>query len=69
MIICICRGVSDHQVRKAVDEGKICLRQLRSSGVGDCCGACVETLNALIAESAISRHSEPSCDGCMEMPA
>jgi len=42
MYVCICRGVSEKRIRKAVAEGVCTLRDLRTAlGVGTGCGKCV----------------------------
>ncbi len=63
MIICICRGVSDRQVRQAVDDGASCLRQLEARCIGDRCGMCVDSLRDLIAEQT-ERTGDTACAEC-----
>jgi bacterioferritin-associated ferredoxin len=42
MIICVCKAVSDRQIKAAVKEGASCMRDLtRELGIGTCCGKCV----------------------------
>jgi bacterioferritin-associated ferredoxin len=42
MIICVCKAVSDRQIKSAVKEGATCMRDLtRELGVGTCCGKCI----------------------------
>jgi bacterioferritin-associated ferredoxin len=41
MIVCVCKNVSDHKIRQAVDRGACSLADVRESlGVGTCCGKC-----------------------------
>ncbi|HTP40065.1 MAG TPA: bacterioferritin-associated ferredoxin [Steroidobacteraceae bacterium] len=42
MYVCICNGVTERQVRQAVDAGVHSMRQLRERlPIGNCCGRCV----------------------------
>lgn len=42
MIVCICKRVSDRQIRQMVDEGASSLRDIRkATGLGTQCGKCV----------------------------
>ncbi len=42
MYICICNGVTERDVRQAIDGGASNIRDLnRSLQVGSCCGKCV----------------------------
>ncbi|MEQ1440681.1 (2Fe-2S)-binding protein [Fontimonas sp. SYSU GA230001] len=50
MYICICKAVSDRDVRRVVAEhGIVSLRELsRRTGLGTCCGKCVPAARALL---------------------
>ena len=42
MIVCVCKAVSDKQIRNAVKGGASCMRDIaRDLRVGTCCGKCV----------------------------
>ena len=42
MIVCVCKAVSERQIRSAVKGGASSLRDLtRDLGVGTCCGKCL----------------------------
>ena len=44
MFICICNAITEHQVLAAVADGSHTFGDLQAStGVGTCCGRCVET--------------------------
>jgi bacterioferritin-associated ferredoxin len=59
MIVCVCKAVSDRQIRAAVKGGASSLRDLtRELGVGTCCGKCLPE-----AKSALSASLE-----CCESP-
>lgn len=50
MYVCLCRGITDTQIRKAVQSGNSEFRQLRQSlEVGAQCGKCVRMTMAIIA--------------------
>lgn len=41
MIVCVCKNVSDHKIRHAINGGASSLEEIRESlGVGTCCGKC-----------------------------
>lgn len=50
MYICVCKGVSDSRIRRAVEQGSaITLRDLtRELAVGTCCGKCVPAARELL---------------------
>ena len=50
MYVCLCRGITDTQIRKAVQAGETEFRQLRQSlEVGAQCGKCVRMTVEIIA--------------------
>jgi len=52
MIICVCKAVSDRQIRNAVKGGADSLRDLsRELGVGTCCGKCLPEAKAALCAS------------------
>ena len=55
MYVCICRGVTDRQIRRAVDEGAQTLREVQSKlPLADCCGRCGPVARELIRDCAAS---------------
>ncbi len=49
MKICICKNVSDRQIREALDQGARTMRDInRELGVGSECGKCVCTTRQII---------------------
>ncbi len=49
MILCLCRGVSDHIVERLIVEGAETVADVeRACGAGGDCGACGELLHALV---------------------
>ena len=60
MIICVCKAVSERQIRAAVKDGACCMRDLaRDLGVGTCCGKCVPEAK-LALSATLSRSAEAS---------
>ena len=59
MFICVCKAVSDRQIRRAVrEEGVTSLRELaRLKGLGTCCGKCVPQARALLSEELTASAS------------
>jgi bacterioferritin-associated ferredoxin len=52
MIVCVCKAVSDRQIRSAVKGGASSLRDLtRDLGVGTCCGKCLPEAKSALAAS------------------
>jgi bacterioferritin-associated ferredoxin len=52
MIVCVCKAVSDRQIRAAVKAGATSLRDItRELGVGTCCGKCVPEARAAVSAS------------------
>jgi len=63
MIVCLCRGVSDREIRNAIDNGATCLGQLEQCGIGGDCGGCEGVLEELIDE-AVDAGRVSACRAC-----
>ena len=63
MIVCICRGKSDREVKKAIGNGASTLRELQRCGIGDQCGSCHNSLRTMLAASA-AEAAQP-CPVCV----
>lgn len=51
MYVCVCHGVTDRQIREAVDGGARSLFDLQCSlPVGSCCGRCRDTAEQVVEE-------------------
>jgi bacterioferritin-associated ferredoxin len=51
MIVCVCRAVSDREIRSLVDNGATSMADLRAAcGLGECCGKCARQAREVIAE-------------------
>jgi bacterioferritin-associated ferredoxin len=55
VIICICRGKSDRDINKAIDNGATTVRDLQRCGIGNQCGSCHTTLRGMLARAADAR--------------
>ena len=67
MIICICRGKSDRDIARAIDNGASSLGDLQRCRVGDQCGSCHNSLRAMLsaAATAAATASVPMpCPAC-----
>ena len=64
MIICICRGKSDRDVRRAIAGGAMTVRDLQRCGIGDECGSCHSSLVTMLAAAA-SEAAAPPCPACV----
>ena len=52
MIVCVCKAVSDRQIRHAAKCGATRVRDLaRDLGVGTCCGKCLPEAQATLSAS------------------
>jgi bacterioferritin-associated ferredoxin len=65
MFVCVCKAVSDRQIRRAVrDDGVTSLRELaRLHGVGTCCGKCVPQARQLLGETLVTADVLPPIVG------
>lgn len=53
MYICICQGITDHQILDAIERGHDSSAALADAlGAGTCCGRCQETVDALVQSRA-----------------
>ncbi|EPF70401.1 bacterioferritin-associated ferredoxin [Acinetobacter rudis] len=49
MYVCLCRGITDQDIKNAVAEGSESFREIRDSlDLGTCCGRCVPEARAVI---------------------
>ncbi len=56
MIVCICRAVSDRQIRAVVSDGARSMAEVRAElGAGECCGKCSRQVRELIDQHAVAR--------------
>lgn len=72
MIVCVCRGVSDRQVARAIDNGARSIDDLRRCGIGDQCGSCHNQLRSMLAQAAAAAAAATAvpCPACAaEQPA
>lgn len=52
MYVCVCKAVTDHQIRCAVRDGIVTFRELRMElGVSTGCGRCAPTARKVLAEA------------------
>lgn len=57
MIVCVCHGVSDRELRKGIEKGARCVGEL---GAGDRCGTCIPTVCNMIRDLS----GGELCSGC-----
>jgi bacterioferritin-associated ferredoxin len=63
MIVCVCKAVSDRQIRHAVKDGASSIRDLsRELGIGSCCGKCLPEARKALAscQAACASNSVPA---------
>jgi bacterioferritin-associated ferredoxin len=55
MIVCVCRRVSDHQIRRAAAEGAVSLECLQFElGVATQCGRCADCASRVLCDARAS---------------
>ena len=71
MIVCICRGKSDRDINRAIENGATSVRDLQRCGIGDQCGGCHVTLRSMLAQAAAAAAAAQPCPAChaTEAPA
>jgi bacterioferritin-associated ferredoxin len=58
MLVCICKGISDHAVHRAVQGGATTVDAVgRACGAGTDCGSCHEAVEEIIDELVIINES------------
>lgn len=48
MIVCLCAGASDRDIRAAIQGGARCMTALRERGIGAGCGSCHTDLRKML---------------------
>ncbi|MBB1115796.1 (2Fe-2S)-binding protein [Stenotrophomonas sp. W1S232] len=57
MYVCICNGVTDHQIRQAAEQGVASVAELTMrTGCGATCGSCLEMASDLLEKA---RNTSP----------
>ena len=60
MYVCICKSVTDKQIRRAAASGVDNLYELRQSlGVSSGCGSCATTAQEIL-DAALNRQAQPA---------
>lgn len=55
MYVCLCKGVTDKQIRSAINEGACSMRDLRETlDVATQCGKCGKDCKSLLSESTLA---------------
>ncbi|MGM0564096.1 MAG: bacterioferritin-associated ferredoxin [Pseudomonadota bacterium] len=69
MYVCVCKGVTDRQIRQAVDDGAGTLRAVRMQlGVASQCGCCARCAQSVIEEhKAADENAEINLGGAPTM--
>lgn len=62
MIVCVCKAVSERDVRRTVRDGRACdvPSLMGVTGAGTCCGSCVCDLRRLVDEETGISAERPS---------
>ena len=64
MIVCLCEGISDKEVRRCIDAGACTLRQIKKAcGAGSGCGLCRPFLRQMIGiHGALEKIKQPAIE-------
>ena len=58
MYVCVCHGVTDRQICRAVDQGARSLGEVQMQlPVGACCGRCVDAAQSVIHDHLHTEHT------------
>lgn len=68
MIICICRGKTERDIERAIENGAESVRDLQRCGIGDQCGSCHDSIRAMLARSIAADAGQP-CPASPSLPA
>lgn len=61
MYVCICKGVTDKQIRREIDNGATSMRDLSQKlGVATCCGVCGMCARSMLKEAGTGLESVPA---------
>lgn len=56
MYVCICNGITDHDIRQAAEAGCDSMAELTMrTGAGACCGSCVDMASELLNQTRAAR--------------
>lgn len=60
MYVCVCNGVTDHQIREAAANGCRSVAELTMrTGCGATCGTCLDMASDLLNEAREAQHVSP----------
>jgi bacterioferritin-associated ferredoxin len=61
MFVCICNGITERQIRAAIEDGACSVHELAARlGVASGCGCCAEFAASLISESSAGEAGHPA---------
>ena len=56
MYVCLCKGITDSQIRAAVDQGADSITELQNNiGVALSCGSCIEMTESILKQESKER--------------
>ena len=56
MYVCLCKGITDSQIRAAVDQGADSITELQKKiGVALSCGSCIEMTESILKQESKER--------------
>lgn len=55
MYVCLCRGVTDKEIRETIAEGASSLEEvMHCTGAGTCCGSCQPQIEEMLEEAQLA---------------
>lgn len=62
MYVCICHGITDHQIRDTLDRGAASLTEVQMQvPVGGCCGRCLPTAQEVVEQHLTAQPMRTAC--------
>lgn len=59
MYVCLCRGVSDRTIQRAIDQGADSVAEVMAcTRAGTCCGRCIPAIGAMVEGAAAARRED-----------
>lgn len=60
MILCLCKGISDRDIRKMANEGQTLKQIQETSEASTCCGACAWDLREIVKQESTKPKAKTS---------
>ena len=58
MIVCLCKNVTDREIKEMASKGQRLCDILRSSEAGTCCGSCTDDIRKILKAETVSSSQQ-----------